>query len=148
MKVNINKFPWINQKGSVRSKTGILLEILLNILKCLMKSLAPLKFLLWQYQFLSILVRVLCEFVMVPGVYILLIPQEEEAHYFSCWMWTVVYIQQPIHQKHLNLCLASYYYVKVIVEWKKKGFSYVMVFIMKPNSNLRFQFVFGFNECI
>ena len=34
-------------------------------------------------QFLFILVCILCEFAMVPGVSILLSPQEEEVHYFS-----------------------------------------------------------------
>ena len=34
-------------------------------------------------SFLFILVGVLCEFAMVPGVYILLSSQEEEVHYSS-----------------------------------------------------------------
>ena len=33
--------------------------------------------------FLFIFVGVICEFAMVPGVYILLSPQEEEVHYSS-----------------------------------------------------------------
>ena len=33
--------------------------------------------------FLFILVGVLCEFSMAPGVYILLFPREEEVHCFS-----------------------------------------------------------------
>ena len=33
--------------------------------------------------FLFIFVGVICEFAMVPGVYILLSPQEEEIHYSS-----------------------------------------------------------------
>ena len=53
--------------------------------------------------FLFILVGVLCEFVVVAGVYILLSPQEEE--YTILPESTDVHIQQYIHQKDLNLCL-------------------------------------------
>ena len=33
--------------------------------------------------FLFIFVGIICEFAMVPGVYILLFPKEEEVHYSS-----------------------------------------------------------------
>ena len=52
-------------------------------------------------QFLFILVGVLFEFAMVPGVYILFFPQRH------------------IHQKDSNLSLTLYYYAKVIVELNK-----------------------------
>ena len=70
--------------------------------------------------FLFILVDVLCEMAMVPGVYILLFPQEKEVPY-SFWehRCTDVHIQHHIHQKDLNLCLKSCDYDKVIDELKK-----------------------------
>ena len=52
-----------------------------------------------------------------------------------------------IHQKYLNLCLTLCYFAKVIPELKKnknKEFSCVMMFIIRPNSTLKFQFIFGF----
>ena len=59
---------------------------------------------------------------------------------------TDVHIQQLIHQKDLNICLPSYYYARVIVQllWENtnKKFRYVMLFIMRPSSILRFQFFF------
>ena len=76
----------------ISSKSGISLEITLNVFKCLKASLVPLKFLytLRTTPFLFILVGTLyvCEFAMVPGVHILLCPQEEKVHSssytFSC----------------------------------------------------------------
>ena len=61
--------------------------------------------------FLLILIGVLWEFTMVPDVYILLSPQEEDG--------TDVHIQQHIHQKDLILCLPLYYHPKVIAEVEK-----------------------------
>ena len=91
----------------IKTETGILLEITLNIFKCLIISLFPLKFLLWQQHQFYLFQLASCLFVkfaMVPGVYILLCPQEEEHHN---------------HQKDLNP-LSLHYYGKVTVELKKK----------------------------
>ena len=67
------------------SKFAISLKITLNVFKCLKTSLVPLKILytLTTEPFLFILVGTLsvCEFALVPGVYILLCPQEEKVHY-------------------------------------------------------------------
>ena len=52
--------------------------------------------------FLFILAGVLCEFAMVPVVYILLSHQEEEYTVFP--MGTDVHIQPHIHQEDWNLC--------------------------------------------
>ena len=51
------------------------------------------------FTFLFILVGVFCEFAIVPGVYILLSPQEEEVHYTILPEGTGVQIQQHIYQK-------------------------------------------------
>ena len=66
--------------------------------------------------FLFLLVGVLCEFAMVPGVYILSSPQEEEVHYSILRAHMYIHIQQHIHQKDLNLCLTSNDYAKIIDE--------------------------------
>ena len=76
----------------IRSKTGIWIEITLNVLNCLIVCLVPLKLLytLATAPYLFILVGIPCvyEFAMVPGVYILLFPQEEKvqssSYTFSC----------------------------------------------------------------
>ena len=65
-------------------------------------------------QFSFIFVGIICEFAMVPGVYILLYPQKEEVYYSH--EGTDVHIQQHIHQKGLNICLTSFYYAKIVVE--------------------------------
>ena len=61
--------------------------------------------------FLFILVGVLCEFTMVPGVYILLSPPKKEVHYILP-EGTDVRIQEDIHQKDISY-LTSYDYAKV-----------------------------------
>ena len=54
-----------------------------------------------------------CDFAMVPGVYILLCPQEEKVLFF-------LHIQLHNHQKDLNPCLLwLYHYGKNIVELEK-----------------------------
>ena len=53
--------------------------------------------------FLFILVGVICEFLIVPGVYILLSPQEEEVHYTIFLEGKDVQIQQYIYQR-LGCC--------------------------------------------
>ena len=44
--------------------------------------------------------------------------------------------------------MTLYYYAKVVVELKEtnKELSYVMVFIMRPRTTLKFKFDFSFNE--
>ena len=54
-----------------------------------------------------LLVGVLREFAMVPGVHILLSLKEDEMH-FSSWRHRL----QHIHQKELNLGLSLYYYAE------------------------------------
>ena len=50
-------------------------------------------------SFLFILVGVVCEFAIVPGVYILLSPQEEEVQYTILLEGTDVQIQQHVYQR-------------------------------------------------
>ena len=61
---------------------GISLEISLNAFKCLIVSLSFTKSLTLVTAPLFLLAGILsvCGFPMVPGVYILLSPQEEEVH--------------------------------------------------------------------
>ena len=94
---------------------------------------------------LFILVGVHCEFAMVPGVYILLFPQEEEVQFFS---WRHRCAHSAAHSSK-NLCLPLYYYGKIAVKLEKtqtKSSTVFMVLIIWPNSTLEFLFVFGFNK--
>ena len=62
---------------------------------------------------------------------------------------TDVHIQQHIHQKDLNLCLHHVTMPRWLLGKNTNNkFSCVMVLIMRPSSTLKFQFVFGFNECL
>ena len=85
---------------TVKSEIGILLEIILNAFKCLTVSLSTETFVLAMVQLLLISVSILCGLAMLPDVYILLFPQEEEG--------TVVQIWKYIHQKDWILYLPSY----------------------------------------
>ena len=49
--------------------------------------------------FLFILVGAICEFAIIPDVYILFSPQEEEGHYTILPEGTNVQIQQHIYQR-------------------------------------------------
>ena len=66
---------------------GLLMKL---VYTCITSAIAP---------FLFILVGVFCEFALVPGVYILLSPQEEEVHYTIFLEGTDVQIQQHIYQR-------------------------------------------------
>ena len=94
-------------------------------------------------------VGIICDFVMVPGVFILYCPLRKKSFTFLS-EGTNVHIQQHIHQKDLNLC-----YIMLLCQgccWigknTNKKFSCVMVLIMRPSSTPNSQFVFGFNECL
>ena len=85
---------------------------------------------------------------MVLGVYILLFPQEEEVH-FPSWGHRCTH-SVAHYQKDLNLA-----YIMLLCQgccWigksTNKKFSCVMVLIVRPSSTLKFQFIFGFNECL
>ena len=62
----------------IRGEIGILLEIILNVFKCLTVSLSTEIFILAIAPLLLISVSILCELAMVPDVYPVLSPQEEE----------------------------------------------------------------------
>ena len=64
----------------IRSEIHMLLEIILNAFKCLTVSLSTQILILVMAPLSVISVSVLCEFAMLPNVYILLSPQEEEVH--------------------------------------------------------------------
>ena len=93
----------------IRGKTGIWLEIILNVFKysvtCSTKILT-----LVIAPFLLISVDALCKFTMVPSVNILLFPQEEYVRKkrYTLPQRAYVHIWQHIHQKDLNLV---YHYI-------------------------------------
>ena len=81
--------------------------------------------------FLFILVSAVsvCRFAMVPGVYILLYPLEEDVLFFLRAR-IYIHIQQHNHKKDLNPCLSLYYYGNVNIELEK-------------NTNKEFNCVYG-----
>ena len=101
--------------------------------------------------FLSTLVGVLCEFAMVPDVCILLSSQEEEVQYSS---WGHRYTQSTAYSsKKLKPLLTSITMPRLLLNSElkkniKKEFSYMMVFLIRPRSTFKFEFVFGWNECL
>ena len=133
----------------IRSETGMSLEIILDVFKWPIVSLVPLKILILAIApHFFILVGILCEFTIVLGVYILL-PQKDKVQIFLRAQMYTLHVQQYIHQKDLNLCLPLYYYAKVIVELEKnKEFNCVVVLMIRPSRTLKFQFIFGFNNCL
>ena len=64
----------------IRSETVISLEIILNAFKCLTVSLSTEVLILAIPPLLLISVSILCKLAMLPDVYIVLSPQEEEVH--------------------------------------------------------------------
>ena len=84
----------LKYKHRIRSKVGISLEIIFNVIKILTLAIAPILF---------ILVGIIYGFAIVSGVYILLSPQEEEVHYTILPEGTNVQIQQHIYQR-LGCC--------------------------------------------
>ena len=68
----------------IRSEIGIWLEIILNAYKCLTISLSTEILILAMVPLSFTLVDINCELAMLPDMYILLSPQEEEVH-SSSW---------------------------------------------------------------
>ena len=86
---------------------------------------------------------------MVPDVYILLSPQEKAVHY-SSWghrcTHSAVY-SSKIFKPLSDIILLCEVYCR-IGKCTNKELNYVMVFIMRPSSTLKLQFVFDFNESL
>ena len=96
--------------------------------------------------FLFIFVGVICEFVMVPGVYILLSPHEEEIYYSS---WGPRCTHSAAHSsKRFKPLLRHVTMLRSLLNWKKTQTRNSAVLIMRPSSFFKFQFVFGFNESL
>ena len=69
-----------NNQLRIRNEVGISLEIILNDFKCLTVSLSTEILILAIVPISVISVSILCELAMLPDVYIVLSPQEEEVH--------------------------------------------------------------------
>ena len=109
--------------------------------KILFLAIAPILF---------ILVCVLCEFMMVLDVYILLSPKEDEVLLSSwehrCTLSAAAHSSQrfkPLSAVILLLC-QGYCWIGHGINTNKE-FNCFMVFIIRPSSTLKFQFIFGFN---
>ena len=83
---------------------------------------------------------------MVPGVYILLSPQEEEVHSSSwghrCTHSAAQSIKRFKLLSPIKLLCQGYCWIE------KNTNNRFMVLIIKPGSTLKFQFVFSFNKCL
>ena len=83
-KIYLNTQITKNNQLRIRNEVGISLEIILNDFKCLTVSLST-EILILAIVLLSVIsVSILCELAMLPDVYIVLSPQEEEMH-SSSW---------------------------------------------------------------
>ena len=90
--------------------------------------------------FLFILVCILYEFAMVPGVYILVSPQEEEALFLGhrC-------TNSAVHSSRRFKPLSAIIFME---KTQTRNSTLFMVLIIWPSSTLKFVFVFYFNECL
>ena len=124
IKVNIKKFSeqicrqLKYQQHRIRSKTGISLEIILNVFKCLIVLLVPLKLLLWQWQHFCLFQLASSVNLLWCQVCIFYCPLRKK-RYILLSQCTDVHIQQHIHKNVLNLCLPLYYYGNVVVKLEK-----------------------------
>ena len=113
-------------------------------------SLAPLKFLLWQQHHFCLFQLMPCvfEFPMVPGVYILECPQEEEVHSsFWGYIYTHSAAQSSKRFKSLSDTILGIM-ARSLLNWKKtqtRKLTVFMLLVIWPSSTLKFVFVFYFN---
>ena len=101
--------------------------------------------------FLFILVGILCEFAMVPGVYILLSSQEEEMH-SSTWGYRWTHSETNSSKKIYTFFYHYFTTPSLLLNWKNTNKELncvmLMVLVVWRSSTLKFQFVFGFKECL
>ena len=79
---------------------------------------------------------------MVPGVYILLSPQEEEVNILP--ESTDVHIQNYIHQKDLNLCLTDMAMSRLLMNCKKHKGGIQLCYGAYNETKLHFYICFWF----
>ena len=101
--------------------------------------------------FLFILVGVLYEFAMGPGIYVLLSPQEQELHSSSCGH-TCTHSAAHSSKRYeplsgITLLCQGYCWIGKDAN-KESTCVMLMIFIIRPSSTLKFQFVFVFSECL
>ena len=100
-------------------------------------------------SFLFILIGILWELAKVPGAYVLLSPQEEEVHTSS---WKHRCTHSAAHSLKRFKSLSAIILLCQCYCWIRKNtnkeFNCVVVFIIRPSTTLKFQFVFGFNKCL
>ena len=109
-------FRQLRHHHMVRSKTGILLEIILDVCKYLIVSLVLTKFLLWQQHHFCLFQLVPCLSVNLPWcAECIFYSVPRKKRYNLLPEGTDIYIQPHNHRKDLSPCLSLYYYGKVIV---------------------------------
>ena len=95
-------------------------------------------------------VSALCNFAMVPGVYILLPPRKQEVHYSS---WEGRCTNSTVHSSKLFKALRAIILLRQGYCWigentRKELFScVVMLIIIRPSRTLQFHF-FSISECL
>ena len=133
----------------MRTKTGISLEITLNVCKCLIASLVLIKFLLWQQHHFCLFQLVPCLSVNLPWYQeCIFYCAPRKKRYTLLPEGTDIHIQQHNCWKDLNPCLSIYYYGKVIVELQNsqtRNLTVFMVFVIWQSSTSKFLFVFDFS---
>ena len=143
------------------SKTAILLEVILNISKYIVVSLVPLKFLLWQQHRSSLFLLASSGNLPYCQVCTFYCPfrkkrcsgkrgaQEKEVYSSS---WGCRCIHSAAHSSKRFKPLSTITWLCQSYCWTGKNtnkeFSCPMVLIIKPNSPLKFQSVFGYDECL
>ena len=122
----------------IRSKSGISLEITLNIFRCLIVSLVLPKFLLWQTHHF-------CLFQLVPCLSVNLMWFQECIFYCAPIKkrftllpeGTDIHIQQHSYLKDLNPCLSLNIMATSLLNWKitqTRNLTVFKVFVIWPSS--------------
>ena len=103
---------------SIRSNIGILLEIISNVSKCLIVSLVPLKFLLWQQHHFCLFLLALSVNLPLCQVCTFYCPLTKK-RFNILPKGTGVDMHQHIHQKDLILCLHHVTMPRLFLNCKK-----------------------------
>ena len=103
----------------IRSKTGICLEITLNVFKCLTVSLVPVKYLLWQQHHF-------CLFWLVSCIFIRLLWCQKCMFYCAPGRRGTLFFLKGTNSAGKSLqrfksfsVIMAFYYGKALLNWKK-----------------------------
>ena len=133
----------------IKSKISISSKIILNVLKCLIVSLVPLKFLLWQkhhfclffWRHLWICYGARCVHFIVPS------GRRGSLFFLKTQMYT---FSSTFIKKIWNLCLHYVTMPRLLLNWKKHKQDIQLSYSAynETKHHFKIQFVFDFNECL